>query len=159
MRKEGFAEKVKDWWLMFKVEVHASFLFTTKLKMLKEHLKEWKKETISNLKLEKEALLVNLHDLDEKEVERKLQENLRVRKSCIKKELADVCRLQKIAWRQRSKELWLKEEDKNTAFFDRSACVHRSFNYLMRIVGEGNMIENLYVMREQICTFYKKTIH
>ena len=37
------------------------------------------------------------------------------------------------SWRQKSRELWLKEVDKNTMFFHKMANAHRRRNHLAKI--------------------------
>lgn len=157
LRQEGFVERIKGWWESFEVEGNASFRLIKKLRLLKEQLKTWKEgRTTNDLKRQKEILLEELERLDKQEIDEGIDEEGRLRRACIKKHLAEVCRWEEIAWRQRSRELWLREGDKNTAFFHRSACVHRSFNFLRRIIIKGNTLEDLEVMKENICDFYKK---
>ena len=38
--------------------------------------------------------------------------------------------LEETHWRQASRELWLKERDRNTSYFHRMASVHRKANYM-----------------------------
>lgn len=41
-------------------------------------------------------------------------------------------------WRQKSRELWLKEGDRNTSFFHKMANVHRRRNQLAKITINGS---------------------
>ena len=43
--------------------------------------------------------------------------------------------LEEIFWRQKSRELWLKERDKNTRFFHKMANAHRSMDFLEKLRG------------------------
>ena len=43
--------------------------------------------------------------------------------------------LEEIFWRQKSRELWLKERDKNTRFFHKMANAHRRMNILEKLRG------------------------
>lgn len=62
-------------------------------------------------------LLKDLDGLDKKEVERRLDEEK--------------------VFRQKVRESWLKEEDKNVAFFHQLACMHHSFKHLKKIIMDG----------------------
>ena len=48
---------------------------------------------------------------------------------------------EEISWRQKSRETWLKEGDKNTGFFHRTANAHRRRNYIKSISINGRKLE------------------
>ncbi|RVW65780.1 hypothetical protein CK203_007245 [Vitis vinifera] len=48
--------------------------------------------------------------------------------------------MEEIQWRQKSRELWLKEGDRNTGYFHRMANAHRRNNSLDRITINGEML-------------------
>ena len=50
--------------------------------------------------------------------------------------------LKKIFWRQKSRALYVKEEDNNTHFFHRLANSHRSANQIKRIEVDGVLYED-----------------
>ena len=45
--------------------------------------------------------------------------------------------LEKVSWRQKSKELWLKEGDRNTGFFHKMANAHKRRSALNKIRVNG----------------------
>ena len=49
--------------------------------------------------------------------------------------------LEDIFWRQKSRELWLKEWDKNTRFFHKMANAHRMRNFLEKLSVNGVCLE------------------
>ena len=69
------------------------------------------------------------------------ERSLSVGETELKKEAKDSFKkwvlLEETHWRQLSKELWLKEGDKNTGFFHRMANAHRRNNSLDRMKING----------------------
>lgn len=61
-----------------------------------------------------------------------------------------------MAWRQRSRDLWLKQGDKNTKYFHRTANAHRRYNNIDKLIVEGETMENPTDIKEEIVTFYQK---
>ena len=49
--------------------------------------------------------------------------------------------LEEISWRQKSRETWLKEGDRNTSFFHRMANAHRRRNCLKSICINGRKLD------------------
>ena len=45
---------------------------------------------------------------------------------------------EEMSWRQKSREIWLKNEDRNTSFFHRMANAHRRRNQMARIKINGS---------------------
>ena len=50
--------------------------------------------------------------------------------------------LEEVSWRQKSRELWLKEGDRNTGFFHKMANAHRRKNCLKKIKINGSWYED-----------------
>ena len=61
-------------------------------------------------------------------------------------------------WRQLSKEIWLKEGDKNTGFFHRMANAHRSNNSLDIIKIDGVWLLEEQEMREGVAHAYQQML-
>ena len=49
--------------------------------------------------------------------------------------------MEEISWRQKSRELWLKEGDRNTGYFHKMANAHRRRNCHRKISINGKMLE------------------
>ncbi|RVW64056.1 hypothetical protein CK203_051078 [Vitis vinifera] len=61
-------------------------------------------------------------------------------------------------WRQLSKELWLKEGDRNTGFFHRMASAHCRNNFLERIKINGEWLLEEQEIREGIANAFKNLL-
>ena len=57
-------------------------------------------------------------------------------------------------WRQLSREIWLKEGDRNTGFFHRMASAHRRNNSLDRIKINGEWLSEEQEIREGIANAF-----
>ena len=55
-----------------------------------------------------------------------------------------------MSWRQKSKEIWLKEEDRNTRFFHQMASAHRKRNQLTRVKVNGRWLTKESEIKEEV---------
>ena len=61
-------------------------------------------------------------------------------------------------WRQLSREIWLKEGDRNTGFFHRMASAHCRNNSLERIKINGEWLLEEQEIREGIANAFKNLL-
>ena len=114
-----------------------SFVLASKLKALKGILKGSNKDVFGIVETKKKEALrrVVLWDDLEKEKEFFCEEvEEREKERMDYKNWID---LEEVSWRKISKELWLKEGDKNTGFFHRMTNLHRRRNTLLNINING----------------------
>ena len=136
----------------------ASFRLATKLKEIKQRLKVWNKEVFGNLGCNKAAALqqVEFWDLVERDRILSMEENE------LKKEAKENYKkwvlLEETHWRQLSREIWLREGDRNTGYFHRMANAKRRNNYLDRIKIDGVCISEEQEMREGIANTYQQML-
>ena len=63
--------------------------------------------------------------------------------------------LEEISWRQKSRMLYIKEEDNNTKFFHKMANSHRKFNHLRALEVDGVVFEEESEVSNQEVHLYK----
>ncbi|WMV38706.1 hypothetical protein MTR67_032091 [Solanum verrucosum] len=156
LRVDGFADKIKEWWLSFNINGTGSYILAVKLKMLKQKLKEWRMTHRNDWKRKKEEILQQLAEMEKTQELRLLSEDELLQKVHLAMEFEEVAKQEEIAWRQRSRIQWLKKGDKNTKFFHRVATAHKRFNSIDTLVVEGNSISDPEDIKGEIINFYQK---
>ena len=134
----------------------ASFRLATKMKVLKEKIKGWNRDVFGRLEVNKNLALQQVEFWDGVESERSLTEG----ETKLKREAKEVFKkwvfLEETHWRQVSRELWLKEGDKNTGFFHRMANAHRRNNSMEKIKINGRWLEKEQEVRERVVNAFQQ---
>ena len=126
----------------------ANFRLATKLKVLKQKIKDWNRDVFGRLEVNKNSALQQVEFWDRVESERSLSEREMEMKKEAKETFKKWVLLEETHWRQVSRELWLKEGDKNRGFFHRMANAHRRNNSLDKIKINGVWSSN-YSLKSQ----------
>ncbi|RVW13055.1 Transposon TX1 uncharacterized 149 kDa protein [Vitis vinifera] len=116
------------------------FVLAKKLKALKAILKTWNKDVFGKVGVNKRLALdkVNFWDSQEK-LRSLLVEELEVRKEA-KGDFEKWVLMEEISWRKKSREVWLREGDRNTSFFHRMTNSHRRRNCLSKSKINGTWL-------------------
>lgn len=137
------------------MEGNPSHILAKKLKLLKQDLKKWNKEVFGKLEWKKTTkAMEEIRSLDEAEGMRSLNELETPRREECKAELKFIASLEEISWRQKSRELWLKEGEKKTRYFHRAANAHRHTNHMGRLVVNGVELYKGQDLRQGIIDVY-----
>ena len=88
-------------------------------------------------------------DLDVKEGRGGLSLEEYNRREELKSEVVQLAHLGETSWWQKSRVLWLKEEDNNTSFFYRTANSNKN-NYLSSLDVDGLLYEDKEVIKSQV---------
>ncbi|RVW54967.1 Transposon TX1 uncharacterized 149 kDa protein [Vitis vinifera] len=133
LKEEGFKELLRGWWQGFNCSGSYSFVLSEKLKALKVKLKNWNKEVFGKVGVNLRMALGRVSFWDDQERQRTLNEQeLEARKEA-KEEFKKWAIMEEISWRQKSRQIWLKEGDKNMGFFHKMANSNSRRNCLKKI--------------------------
>ena len=137
LKVEGFKDLLKAWWEGENFNGTASFILAEKLKVVKTKLKEWNRDVFGRVEYRKNVALDQMQFWDEKEKTNRLTlEEMEARREA-REEYKKWVLLEEVTWRQKSREVWLKEGDRNTSFFHRMTNAHRRRNNMERIRING----------------------
>ena len=158
LKVEGFKDLIGGWWQGIVVRDNPSYRLTVKLKELKQNLKIWNREVLGSLERNKAEALKQVELWDLVEGERSLTEEELSRKKKAKEGYAKWVSLEETHWRQLSRELWLREGDRNTGYFHRMANAHRRVNFLNKIKINGVRLSKEQEVREGIANAYQQLL-
>lgn len=156
METENFKDRVKGWWESFEATGRPDFVFATKLKLLKDKLKEWNSTNDGSLEKKMVDILNQVSCFDIIQEQRSLSDYELLTKENLAMEFEEIAKFEEIAWRQRSRVLWLKHGDRNTKYFHKMANSHRRFNSIDTLESNGEVICDSNGIKEEILPFYKK---
>ena len=133
LKVEGFKDLITDWWQSFDFMGTHSYVMMEKMRALKVKLKAWNKEVFGNVEEQKKSALKNVALWDDMESRRPLSDGERQDRLGAMEDFKNWVIMEEISWRQKSREIWLKERDRNTGFFHKLANSHKKRNNIDRI--------------------------
>ena len=104
-----------------------------KIKALKVKLKAWNKGVFGNVDEQKKSTLKNVALWDDIESQRPLSDGERQERMGAMEDFKKWVIMEEISWRQKLREIWLKEGDRNTGIFHKMANSHKKRNNIDRI--------------------------
>ncbi|XP_042942686.1 uncharacterized protein LOC122276857 [Carya illinoinensis] len=134
-KREGCSELVQAAWKQNFFERLKITTIRKVMEVCRNKLKSWSKEAFRNHKR-----LLN----QKREVLRQLQESdLGQHSSQIKsiqRELDGLLEEEELKWRQRAKQRWLKDGDRNTKFFYKCATQRKQVNFIKKVASEEGVL-------------------
>ena len=132
----------------------SSFILAKKLTALKLDQKKWNETDFGSITIKKQQLWSKLNALDVKEDNQPLSKEEKLEKVSFCADLEKAALLEEISWRQKSRVLFLKEDDSNTRFFQRMANSNRRNNCIENLMIEGALSSNQDRIFDHIVQFY-----
>ncbi|KAG5553365.1 hypothetical protein RHGRI_011291 [Rhododendron griersonianum] len=155
LSSEGFVDRVSKWWGNYSILGTPSYVLAKKLKLLKEDLHKWNSEVFGRLEFQKAKCIGDIQHWDGEEQIWVLTEEEKVLRNYAKEEFGKIAKFEEISWRQKSRNLWLKEGERNTRFFHRMANCNRRNNFIGKIKIGDSILERDEEMRTGIANFYE----
>ena len=150
LKEEGFKYLLKSWWQGFNFNSSYSFVLTKKLKALKTNLKLWNKDVFGKIVVNKLLALEKVSFWDEQEKSRELTlEEVDARKEA-REDYKKWVLMEEVSWRQKSREVWLKEGEKNIDYFHRMTNAHKRRNWLAKIKINGSWFSKENEIKEGV---------
>ena len=104
--------------------------------------------------VKKNQLLADLYALEVLAEDHRLSDGEKIRKFELVEELERTLLLEEISWRQKSREIWLREGGKNTKYFHRLANSHRRSNSISSLLINGVLFLDQLSIANAITQFY-----
>ena len=158
LKIERFKDLIRCWWQGMVVRGSASYRLATTLKEIKQNLKIWNRKVFGRLECNKVAVLRQVEFWDLMERERSLTEEEIVCKKEAKEGYTKGVSMEETHWRQLSRELWLREWDRNTSYFHRMTTAHRRVNSLDRIKKNGVWLSKEQEVREGVANAFQQLL-
>ena len=118
----------------------------------REALRKWNKEVFGHCQVRINQIMQNITEIQKKppsDGNGRLEEALQV-------ELSEWLARTEVLWKQKSRELWLKEGDRSTKFFHMSTIIRRRRNHIDAIKSEdGQWITNPNQIRKLFFNSFK----
>ena len=109
LKEEGFKDKPQAWWESLNFSGTARFVLVAKLKALKPLLREWNKNVFGKVEVNKAMALNQVEFWDKVEAAWPLVVHELEARRDAKEDFKKWVLLEEISWRQKSREVWLKE--------------------------------------------------
>ena len=154
LKEEGFKDLVREWWQGSVFRGSRIYCLSEKLKALKGNLRGWNKDVFNRVEENMKVALKKVAYRDDLENQRPLSSNEMEERVSAIEDFKKWAIMEETSWRQKSRETWLKEGDKNTCFFHRMANSHSRRNNFTKIRIGGECFTSQADIRSSVVNAY-----
>ncbi|XP_050916269.1 uncharacterized protein LOC127131387 [Lathyrus oleraceus] len=135
---------------------YVTFLYEN-IKRLKDRIREWNRTIFGWIDLKVSNHVKNLNDWDSLLVKHNCEdiEEIVNDRSKEKRELWNTLNLNECMLRLKSRQLWLKDKDKNTRFYHNSIKERNRRNDINSMEGEYGIVEGVVEIKEAVKSYFK----
>lgn len=134
----SFLENIHTWWLQGEFEGSKMFIFVSKIKMLKEKILIWNRTHFKNIFKEKLDIEEELRKLNQEIIRYGMDyKKYELEKTLLAKQ-EEILSKEEIFWKQKSREKWLAEGDRNSKYFHNTTKFNRTINTISRIKDQSD---------------------
>lgn len=161
LRHPNFLKNVQHWWNEAPhVDGFKMHQFSMKLKYLKSQIRIWNQHVFKNVFSQKSAVKQQLEDVYNHIIQNGMNEDTYVSQKNLQRDWDELCAREETYWRQKSRELWLQDGDRNTKKIHVSAKQKRVNNSIFQIKDaiSGDLITNENLIRNEGVKFFKNLL-
>eukprot|EP00253_Pinus_taeda_P031705 PITA_31705 len=141
------------------VEGSPTFIWETKVKRTRQALKNWAKTKFQEPELSKKRIKKDLEELQKKIEAVGLSQQDKESEKTLYSQLSQTLRDEEAKWRLKSRQLWLREGDKNTSYFHKQATVRKARNTVSSIKdNEGISYTTQDTIKEAATNHFKNLL-
>lgn len=146
---------LKEWWNGTKIFGSGIFKVVNKLKIIKQNLIQWNKKHFGNIFDNKAQVEVALVEVNEEVMRFGMDETLFLKEKKLLVDHESILAKEEVFWKQKSRETWLEESDKNTKIFHNSVRMRRVRNHISKIkLSDGSEVANPKTIAKEVVDFF-----
>eukprot|EP00253_Pinus_taeda_P004750 PITA_04750 len=158
-RNNAEAEEIIETTWKHHVEGSPSHIWETKIRNKRKALKKWAKVSYQEPEKKNKKIQQDLEEVQKQIEDQGLTHQLKNKEWEIQGQLIHIKRAEETKWRFKSRQLWLKEGDKNTAYFHKQATVRKTRNNVNAITdNEGNQHNNQESIKRAASLYFKSLL-
>lgn len=154
-RDFSFLLLLQKWWVEAPfIQGSQMFQLCKKLQWLKLNIKEWNTSSFQNIFQAKSQIENKIKDLNVLIIQNGIDQNTYKLQKELNAHLQEILAREELFWKQKSRETWLQEGDRNTKYFHASVKMRRAHNQIHQIKnGDGDIIVDAYKIQQEAVSF------